>query len=226
VHRSLHLHEQLLLLAVHDEKGSFHGGMFRYALAGALVSELVLAGRLTLVEGRRRSRKLLEVVSSEPTGVPVLDSALERIASAKRRQAAARWIARLAGDRAMPHAVAEGLVEQGLLRREEGRVLGLFRRVRYPTSNPDPEDALVAALERALATDDPVPLDVAVVLSLASSAGILRHVFDRKALRPYRARIREVSDLEGIPAATREAIRATQAAVVAATTAAAAAGAG
>ncbi len=222
---ALHLHERILLLAVHDEKGSFHGGMFRHALAGAIVSELVLAGRLTLVEGRRR-RKMLEVLSDAPTGDPVLDRALERIAGARRRETATRWISRLASDRRMPHAVAEELVERGLLRREEGRVMGLFRRVRYPTSDPDPEAALVAAMAEALESDGPVPPDLAVVLALASSAGLLRRIFGRRMLRSRRSRLDEISELEGIPGATREAILATQAAVVAATAAAAAAAAG
>jgi len=46
----LSMHEQLMLLALRDEKGTLdsRAGMHGYALGGEILAELVLAGRITL----------------------------------------------------------------------------------------------------------------------------------------------------------------------------------
>jgi golgi phosphoprotein 3 len=225
VQTGLHLYEEILLLAVHDEKGSFHSSMHSHALAGALVTELVLLDRLRVVE-RSRRRSFLEATSPKATGDPLLDEVLERVRSAKRRAQVKTWVGRVAGIRRLRHRAAERLVERGLLARDEGRILGIIPRVRYPAADPRPEEALVAAMQDALMDDGPPDPHTAVLLSLTASSGILRHLFGRKLLRERRKRIEGMKKLEGVPAATREAIVATQAAVVAAVTAATAAAAG
>jgi golgi phosphoprotein 3 len=221
----LHLYEEVLLLAVHDRKGTFHGSMHSYALAGAMVTELVILERLRVVEESRK-RSFLEASNLKPTGDPLLDEVLERVGSAKRRAQIRTWVGRIAGIRRLRHRAAERLVERGLLGREEGRILGVFPRVRYPTADPEPEAALVAAMRRTLVDDSPPDPHMAVLVSLTASSGILRHLLDRRFLRERRKRIEGMKKLEGVPLATREAILATQAAVVAAVTAATAAAAG
>jgi golgi phosphoprotein 3 len=224
VQTGLHLYEEILLLAVHDEKGSFHSSMHSHALAGALVTELVLLDRLRVVEGSRR-RSFLEVASPKATGDPLLDEVLERVRVAGRRAQVQTWVGRVAGTRRLRHRAAERLVERGLLGRDEGRILGILPRVRYPTADPGPEEALVDAMRDALMDDGPPHPHAAVLVSIAASSGILRHLFGRKLLRQRRKRIEGMRRLEAVPAATREAIVATQAAVVAAVAAATAAAA-
>ncbi len=53
-----------------------------------------------------------------------------------------------------------------------------------------------------------------VLLSLASSADLLRHVFDKKELKARQARIEQVVNGELTGKATKEAIEAMQAAVM------------
>ncbi len=224
--RPLHLQEELLLLALHDEKGSFHGSMHAYALAGAVVTELLLEGRLRVAQGKRK-RRYLELVDPSPTGDPVLDHALARIATHPRREQISRWVSRLATERrpSLAHRVAEDLVQAGILVREEGRILGIFRRVRFPTARHDPEAALVARLTAALQSEaDPDPR-TAVVLALGHSAGLLRPNLDRQLLRSRKKRLEALARMEGVTGATRDAIQAAQAAVAASITAATAAAA-
>ncbi len=223
----LRMYEAVVLLAVHDEKGTFHSSMHSHAIAGAVITELVLEERLTVVPGRF-GRQLLEVHDPSPTGDPLLDGALERIHHAPRRGTVATWVGRLATERGFRHRAAEQVVERGLLERVEGRVLGLFRRVRYPTVDADPEARLVEGLHRVLDGADTEDPRLPSVLALADAGGILRHVFDRRYLRARRARLKEVRELEGVPIseATRAAVAATQAAVVAAVAAATAAASG
>jgi golgi phosphoprotein 3 len=183
--RPLHLHEEILLLALHDEKGTFHSSMYSYALAGAVITELLLEGRLQVVHGRGK-RRYLEVANPTPTGDPVLDHALHRVEGSGRREQVSRWVSRLATERrpSLAHRVAEDLVEAGVLDRHEGRILGIFRRIRFPAVSQDgrgqdPEEALAARLEAALRGDEEPEPRTAVVLALAHSAGILRHNVDR-----------------------------------------------
>ena len=62
----LYLHEEIMLLALRDEEGTVEfGSMYGYALGGAILAELLLAGRISVEEGKR---KLVNLVSDEPIG--------------------------------------------------------------------------------------------------------------------------------------------------------------
>lgn len=185
--RSLALHEAVLLLALHDEKGTVQASMFAYAAAGALLAELLERGALRV--RTRRGRRLLEVADPAPAGDPLLDECLARVAAAKRAAALSNWVERFAGIRSLKDRVAEGLCQRGVLRRVEGRVLWVFRRETYPTSDPGPERRLVAALRLAVEADGPVGEDTAVVLALADAAAMLPRVLDRSLLRARRKRL-------------------------------------
>ena len=76
----LFLHEEIMLLALRDEKGTFEfGSMYNYALAGAILAELLLAGRISVESGKK---KLIDLMSREPMGDPVIDECLQEIVSA------------------------------------------------------------------------------------------------------------------------------------------------
>jgi hypothetical protein len=50
----LHLHEEVLLLALKDDKGTpFATTQYGFAMAGAMVAELVLAERIDLEDSKR-----------------------------------------------------------------------------------------------------------------------------------------------------------------------------
>ena len=61
----LRLHEQIMLLALRDEKGTleFRAGMYPYALGGAILSELVLEGCIAIDE---KSKGRVDVVERKP----------------------------------------------------------------------------------------------------------------------------------------------------------------
>jgi len=122
--------------------------------------------------------------------------------------------------------VAEDLVEAGVLDRQEGRILGIFRRVRFPAPAQHPEDALVARLETALQRDEDPEPRTAVVLALAYSAGISSGTTWTGLLRAWKKRLGALARMDGITGATRDAIQAAQAAVMAAVMAATVAAAG
>ena len=89
--RDLHLHEEVVLLALKDEKGTFYARNYLPAVAGAMMAKLLLTGRIT-IEGKR---KLVNLIDAKPFGDPLLDEVLDRMREAKRRAALSTWIQRI-----------------------------------------------------------------------------------------------------------------------------------
>ena len=216
----LRLHEQILLLALRDERGTTEGkaGMWRLAFGGAILAELALEERIAIDPGKKA---LVRVTDRSSLGDPVLDDALARIADAKRPAGAARWVSRLANLN-LRRESARGLCRRGILHETRDRILFLFTRTCFPTVDPAPERSLIAAIRAAVASEDgAVDGRIAALVGVAHAAGTLRVVFDRKTLKARRQRIERLAADHVAAAATRAAVQAVQTAVmIAATTAA------
>ena len=209
----LPLHEEVLLLAMRDEEGTIAAGtMYQYAIAGAVLSELVLQGRVAVDDSGRK--KLAKVIDPRPTGAPLLDECLDKIAAGKPKPLD-HWVGRFANIKNLKHRVAARLCDRGILREEEGKILLVFTRTIYPASDPRPEQEIIERLRRAVFTDrrDIDPRTV-VLVSLANSAGILKVVFDKKELKARKDRLEQVINGELMGKAAKEAIQAMEAAVM------------
>jgi hypothetical protein len=210
----LFLHQEILLLALRDQKGTIESGtMYQYALGGAILSELLLAKRIAVDESRRK--KLVDMVSAKPLGDPVMDECLSKISTAKRRASLQTWVSKLSRLKNLKHRIAEGLCDRGILRSEQDKVLFIFNRKVYPERNPAPEKALIQRLRKAIfsQTRDIDPRTV-VLISLAQNAGLLKVPFDKKRLKERKARIEQLTNGELIGKATKAAVQAAQAAVI------------
>ncbi len=210
--RDLHLHEQLLLLALRDDKGTpdSRAGSYRFAMAGAILAELALEGRITIGEDKKH---MVELVSDTPMGDEILDECLTRIATSKRRQRASTWVSRFSGTKRFLHRTAEGLCRKGVLKDREDQILLIFKRTAYPTIDPGPEQELISLLRDAIFGESR-SLDprLVVIAALANATGVLRVPFDKKELKARKDRLEEIAQGELAAAATREAIAAVQAA--------------
>ncbi len=214
IQTNLFFHEEIMLLALHDEEGTIASGtMYQYAIGAAVLSELLLNKRIAVGESRRK--KLVNLISSQPLGEPLIDQCLEKISNAKRRASLQTWVSRFASVKNLKHRVALQLCQRGILRASEDKILLLFTRKIYPEVNPEPERKLIERLRQAIFTDsrDIDPRTV-VLVSLANSTGLLKVVFDKKKLKGRKARIKEIIDGEITGKAAKEAIQAMQAAVM------------
>lgn len=211
--KSLRMHEEVLLLALRNDKGTVAGGvMYQQAAGGAILAELILEGRLkTVTEGRSTYAVVLD---RTPTGDGILDECLRRVSEASRRAKLQTWVQRFAGVKQLKHRVAASLVEKGVLREEEDTVLLLFTRRIYPELDPAHERRIIERLERAVysdtATVDPA---TTVLVALAHHAGLLKANLDRKRLKTRKARITAITAGDTIGKATKQAIEAVQAAI-------------
>jgi len=211
----LHLYEEILLLALRDEEGTVAwGAMDHFAVGGAILAELLLEKRVC-IEEPRRNRKLVTLSSPAPTGDDLLDESLERIVGAKRRNRPQTWVSQFANIKQLRHRVAAQLCRRGILKVEEEKILLLFTRRVYPEFNPEPERRLIERLRHAIFTDaERVDPRTIVLMSLASSTGILPVIFDKKDLKARKKRIEQIVNGEVAGKAAKDAIAAMQAAIM------------
>jgi len=214
----LRLHHELLLLALHDDKGTLaFGQMLELGLAGAVLGELLLEERVSTRPEGRKGKALVTVVSRAPFGDEVLDDGLRRLAEARRRADPPTTVSRLSRIPQLRPRTALALCRRGIVREEEGRVLLLFRRRVYPTVDPAPERALVERIREAV--DDPaaeVTPRTALLVSLSRTTRTLRAIWSGKEIRARKARLDALSSLSGPGGvAARDAIQAAEAAMAA-----------
>ncbi len=209
------LHEELLLLALHDEKGTIMSGFASFGIAGAIAAELLLRERIRIDASRRR--KPVEVRSIRPLGDPVVDDCLKKIRQAKRRASLQTWITRFSRISGLPHRVAERLCERGILKADERQLLVVFRRRIYPEIDPGPEREIIERLRAAIfGNDREVEPRTVVLASLAQAVSLLNPIFGRRELRPRKQRLKSLARGDVIGRATADAVEAAQAAVAAA----------
>lgn len=196
------LAEEILLLA-YDIRGKCRLAPVELncGVGGALLSDLDLAGRLTLEHGR------VAVADDTPVGDPILDGVLADIEAAPAR-APHEWVTRLckAGfdERLLARMAERGQIEIG-----QRRALGVFTETRYPVRDIvalwDAHQRIVAAV-----TTEPSPGRRTLALgALATAAGMARTLFSTSGnWRTLRGRMRELTADDW----AAEAVRATLAA--------------
>ena len=180
----LHLHEEILLLGLHDSKGTPIGvADNRFALGGGILAELALANRIRM-EGKA-GREIIVVQDDRLTGDHLADGWFDQIRRSKKPASVATWLARFTMDGELRKALTQRLWLSGLLRREERPVLFFFTRNVYPLNNPEVKRMIMARLEAAVLADTPVDPRTASLVVLLESAGLLGYVID-PALRKRR----------------------------------------
>ena len=212
--RPLRLHEDVMLLALRNDKGTIAGGvMYQQAVGGALLAELILDGRIrTVTEGRST---YAVVDRSTPVGDPILDECLQKVVASTRRRTLTHWVQKFAGMKQLKHRAAAGLVDRGILREEAGRVLLIFSRRLYPELDSAAERAIVSRLSDAIFSDTAtVDTRTTVLIALAQHSGLLKANLDRKRLKTRRQRIDAIAKGDAVGKATKQAIEAVQAAVM------------
>jgi hypothetical protein len=119
--------------------------------------------------------------------------------------------------------VLDALVTQGVMRRERGKVLGVFPRTTYPAAHgvePVAEAEARGRMRRAVASSGAVEPRTAALRALVAATGLERKVFadlDRKLVK---ARLKEISEGAWAAEAVKKTIAEVQAAVMVAVTAA------
>jgi len=222
----LWLHEEILLLALKDEKGTPHSSMYTIAMGGAILAELLLNERFVLEEKPRnkplkpgkKPSYLVAIDNPKQLADPVLDECLHRVATSKKPRSPQDWVTRFGQLKDLRRRVAVGLCRKGILREREDRILVLFRRTAYPTLDGAAERRVVDRVQEAVVGDS-MDLDArtAVLVALANGTGILKHVLGKDVVKQRKDRLKEIGEGDIVGEATKAAVEAAQAAIIAAT---------
>lgn len=209
----LYLFEEVILLALKDKKGTFYLKNYPPAVAGAIMAEFLLTGRIE-IEGKR---KIVNLISDERFGDPLLDEMLGKIQEAKRRASLQTWVQRISATSKLSRRTLEGLCRRNILREDEEQILVLFKHKVYPELDHTAEQRIIWKLQEAIFSlrEDLEPR-VVVLLALANAADLLAIPFERRELKEQKQRIKSIINGDLIGEATKGAVEATQAAIAAA----------
>jgi hypothetical protein len=208
----LRLYEEIMLLALRDDKGTLLTYVAEFAIAGALLAELMLDGRIAITDAKKQH---VGTRDTSPTGDPILDEALARIAKRKRPASVVAWLGQLAGAKWLRHRAAQQLCRRGILRADEKTVLLFFKQKLYPELDPMPERRLLERM-RAAVTSESGTVDprTAAVISLAHGTHLLSAALGKDVVKRRRHRIEAIVRGEATGKAAKAAIEAHQAAMI------------
>ena len=192
----LFLHEEVMLIALKDQEGTIHSkaSSFRYALAGAILAELAIEGKVLVSEDRREPLRILD---TKPVGDPAIDAALAKMAKSKHTYVAENWVGMIASIANLKEQTALSLCRRGILKEEEKKILFIFTSKTYPEVDHDPEDLLLARLEDAIFnTRSMVDARTAMLISILTASSMLSIPFDAKRMKAktIKKRIEKISE--------------------------------
>ena len=220
------LAEDLLLLLTDDASGrlSLPAAQADAGLGGANLLELTLMNKVDL-SGEMDQVKPGRIIIRDPSpaGDAVLDAALEIIIAYQGKKPSA-VITPLAKD--LRRTLYERLAGRGLVRAEQGSILGVFQTRRWPAQDVRHEEEVRGPMTRALVQQaEPDPRSAALI-ALVHALRCEHKIVDPRpydlSRRQLRARAEEIARGNWASQAVRTTIDEMIAAVVAATSAASA----
>ena len=208
----------LLLLALDDERGTVLSQAaigLDYGLAGALVMELALRGRIRIDN---------EAVSTigPATDDALLDDALRVIAATPGKDLS-HWVWHLSRElHGLRQRLLDRLVAQGTLEKRERRVLLLFHQNVYPERDARVEHDIRQRVDDALLHGATPDAQTACLIHLAAACRVTDAIYPRDQHKAIEARIDVLGDagMAGANAVAGLVAQAETAAVTAATMAA------
>jgi hypothetical protein len=205
----MNLPEEFALLAYDDEGAPVTDGThLDNGLGGAVLLELALAGKVDVAD------KTVVVLDPAPTGDPLIDRALERIAGDKPRKPG-HWVSAFA--KGTRDAVMDSLVAQGVVRREKDKVLLVFPRTRYPATHGVEPPAETEARQRmiaAVAGTGPVEPRTAALCALVAATDLDKKIFRDMDRKQVKARLKEIGQGAWAATAVKKSIEEIQSAIM------------
>jgi hypothetical protein len=186
--------EEILLLSHDETRDRFldvNELLINTALAGAVLMDLAIRDRIDTDLER------LIVIDATPTGEPLLDNILAELVSAGASPSTGVWLEHLRHrGPELYNAALERLVERGILRIENSRVLWAFATRRYPLIDSQEQQEVKLRIADLLRSDEiPDPRDI-MIIALADACGLFERVFPADELHRARPRIEQIERLD------------------------------
>ena len=147
----LKLSEEFVLLALDDAKGKFitDSISLHYGLAGALILDLAIQGKVHLEENR------MVMHDASPVNDTVLDMIIDIVKKPGTDHTIRYWIRKIGNKgRMIKNLILENLVEKEILTKEKGTILWIFPTSKYLPRDPDPENLVKERLKRIVMSNE------------------------------------------------------------------------
>jgi Golgi phosphoprotein 3 len=196
--------EEVVLLVVDERNGNLRSTRefgTAYALVGAVFFDLALARKIDT------DTETIHIVDTRPSGNPVLDRILARLACRSDLETVRDWIEEmfLLRDDLEGQAL-QSLIDRGVLRHEKSKLLWIIDVERFPMVNNKPQQHVKIRLANAILTDAiPETRDIMLV-SIAQQCGLLGYVLSDAELANRKQRVEMLCRLETISRKVGEAI--------------------
>jgi Golgi phosphoprotein 3 len=176
------LYEELFMLSIHAEKGTFIGSsieQMKPGLAGAILAELAMLGKIQTSNNHR-----LKLVDDSPTSVEVLDEALTVLKESEKERKFGYWINPLSQRKdEFRKLIVESLIQKGIVTQEDDRLVWVIPSPLHAEINASTKYWVNEQLRRVVLTSEEIqPRDI-VLLSLLRACGLLELVFLRDERR-------------------------------------------
>jgi len=185
----LNLMDELTLLALDDEKGSFltDSISFAYGIAGAVILELTLRDKIEVVKDN------VIVKNNKSIGDELLDTYLDLIYQSKKEKTLEDWIQHIGEEEdRIKNKTIDKLVTGGILIKKEEKFLWLFSNDKYPAVNSLPETRLRNRLCKIIENNLEPKLNEAMLISLIDSCSLNEEVFGKDKAKLYKKKIKAI----------------------------------
>lgn len=198
----LTLPEQLMLIALKDEKGTVlftAMGILPFSIVGAVLIELYFANKIDYEDNK------IIVKDSTPTGNDFFDDILKIIVDSGKKKDTKYWMLRITDKiKNLKERTLQHLVKNNVLKEEKYKVLSLITKTKYPTINPEPEKELRSRIKKfILKHENPDEKNVAL-LCLVQVTRLLEDLFEKSEIREAKQRIDELVERSHMGDAIRE----------------------
>ena len=197
--------EQLLLLLLNSDGKPVAGRATGYLLAGALLADLALRGRIDIARpGEPVETGRVMVRGAMPTGDALLDTALERV---RHHQGAEPSTVIGPLSRGTRTAALERLTAAGIVRVSSRTVLGLFPVRSWPLVHPWHAARARLAVQATVEHGSSPDTETAMLISLLLAGGVLHQVQPTTDRRAQTLRVQQLVQDNWVALATRKALQ-------------------
>ncbi len=203
------IYEELLLLALDEEKGTtVMGGLHEIGMGGAVLAELIYNGAIRIGQDYKRH---VTAAAGVVLDDPLLSEVLVMIQQKEKPTPASDWVLKVSAMKDLKNRVARRLVSKGVVREDSALVFHLFRRTIFPETNAGPEKQLIERMREAILTDSrDVTERTILIIVLARATNLLQRVCTKQELKSRKKRVADLAAGNVTGKFTKEAMAAAQ----------------
>ncbi|RCX15547.1 Golgi phosphoprotein 3 GPP34 [Anaerobacterium chartisolvens] len=185
----LNASERLMLLAINTDKNKIGYDAYnvtRYGIKGIVLMELIALKRVKI------EHKRIAVVDDCSTGDRILDMVMEKIKASGHPIKIGSWILgySMLGS-SLKAGIMDSLEDNGIIRQEEQRFLGLFPMKRYIVTGMNHRQELASRIKRlTLGDKNAVGYEEACIISILAVCGYLKAILSKDEIKSIKDKIK------------------------------------